>query len=47
MFPMSRFHHYDRDNFAPIVGFNNDEVCCPYFQVVITNLPFGPLDGNT
>ena len=36
---------FDRDNFAPIVGFHNDE--SPYFQVFATNLPFGPLDGDT
>ena len=38
---------FDRDNFAPIVGFHNDEVGCPYFQVFATNLPFGALDGDT
>ena len=37
----------DRDNFTPIVGFHNDEVGCPYFQVFATNLPFGPLDDDT
>ena len=29
------------------VGFRNDEIGCPYFQAFATNLPFGPLDGNT
>ena len=38
---------FDRDNFAPIVGFHNDDVNCPYFQVFATNLPFGSLDGDT
>ena len=38
---------FDRDNFAPIVGFHNNGVGCPYFQVFTTNLPFGPLDGDT
>ena len=38
---------FDKDNFAPIVGYHNDEVGFPYFQVFATNLPFGPLDGDT
>ena len=41
--PVRRF---DRDNFAPIVGFHNDEVGCSYFPVFATNLPFGPLDDE-
>ena len=38
---------FDRDKFALIVGFHNDEVGCPYFQIFATNLPFRPLDGDT
>ena len=38
---------FDKNNFAPIVGYHNDEVGCPYFQVFATNLPFGSLDGDT
>ena len=38
---------FDRDNFAPIVAFHNDEVGYPYYQIFATNLPFGPLDGDT
>ena len=38
---------FDKDNFAPIVGYHKDEVGCPYFEVYATNLPFGPLDGDT
>ena len=38
---------FDRDNFALIVGFHNDEVGCPYFQVFATTLPFDPLYGHT
>ena len=43
----SSVRRFDRDNFALIVGFHNDEVGCPYFQVFATNLRFGPLDGDT
>ena len=38
---------FDRDNFAPIVGFHIDAVGNPQFQVFSTNLHFGPLDGDT
>ena len=37
----------DKDIFAPIVDYYNDEVGCPYFQVFAPNLTFGPLDGDT
>ena len=37
---------FHRDYFAVIVGFYNDEVVCPYFQVFATNLPSGSLDGD-
>ena len=38
---------FDKDNFTPVEGFHNDEVGCSYFQVFATNLPFGPLNGDT
>ena len=37
----------DRQILPSTVGFQNDEIGCPYFQVFETNLPFGPLDGDT
>ena len=43
----SSVRRLNRDNFAPIVGFHNDQVGCPYFQVFETNLPCGPLDGGS
>ena len=43
----SSVRRFNRNNFAPIVGFHNDEVGCPYIQVFTTNLLFGPLDGDT
>ena len=38
---------FDKDNFAPVVGYYKDEVGCPYIQVFATNLPSGQLDGDT
>ena len=47
----SSFRRFDRDNFAPIVGFQNNEVGCPYFQVFphvreLLIIPTGIIDNS-
>ena len=39
---------FNRDNFAPIVGFHNDEKLAAHtFKFSQRTLPFGSLDGDT